>query len=300
MKVLLLYYFLLFILIFYGNADLKAQNSFQNIDISGMTVSTRILPPVDFIRPPFPTGSFQSHLSSIPINNADAKVIQYDGYEKLFECYTAVINMDFDNSQDMIHGEHIIEFLRAEFLFKSAKFDMIRFTFDDNRSISFDQWGAGARFVWIDSLYVLDTIAPVNYSEESFTKFMNLVVKNTTTNSLNMDTKIISKSQLSVGDILVQPSDKLSPGHAIMIIDMVVNPKTGEKLVLLAQGYNPTQSVHILKNTLDSSISPWYSISDESPFFTTAQWTFRPKHIRRFRINANALSIISAYKDVSE
>ena len=268
-----------------------------NINISGTSISSMIQVPQDFIRPPFPATSLQSYLQTLPVKSYNSKVIKYDGYEKHFNCYAAVLQTDLEITEDLIHGEHIIQYLRAQFLYKSEKYDMINYSYDDNRSLSFDQWGAGARFVWQDTIYVLDTIAAENYSYESFQKYMNTIFQNSSTNSIAMDTRNIDYSELSIGDVLVQPKDFRNRGHAVFVVDMAVHPSTGEKLVLLAQGYMPSQDLHILKNTLEPEISPWYRVNDESPYFATAQWTFRQKHARRFKINANALTFKSSLED---
>jgi hypothetical protein len=48
---------------------------------------------------------------------------------------------------------------------------------------------------------------------------------------------------------------------------------------LLAQGYMPAQSVHVLKNP--ASASPWYAL-DFGAELRTPEWTFRRTDLRRF------------------
>ena len=63
-------------------------------------------------------------------------------------------------------------------------------------------------------------------------------------------------SDVEIGDMLIYPG---SPGHVIMVSDIVVN-EIGHKLLIFAQGNTPAQSVHILKNPNDNTWSPWYNI----------------------------------------
>ena len=267
--------------------SIHSQNVSTNINTTGMTVNSRVTVPDSFFRPPFPISTYQSYLQSLVIKSADSKVMKYDGYEKKFICYSAVLQIDL-MEEDMMRGEHYIQYLRAKFLYNSSKYDMIDFSYDDGRSLTFEQWAEGARFVWQDSIYIIDTIAGVNYTENSFKKYMDQVYMNSTTNGLAMDTKLLEVGSLSIGDLMIQPKDMHTPGHAVLVIDMAVNPLTGEKMVLLAQGFSPTQDMHILSNPYEADISPWYRVQEDNMYFTTAQWTFRKKHIRRFLLNANA------------
>jgi hypothetical protein len=186
----------------------------------------------------------------------------------------------------MLHGEHFIQYLKGLYHFYQSDYEEIYFSYDDGRAMSFGQWADGMRYVWQDTIYVLDSIAPPNNSEESFMKYMEKLQHNSTTIGLTMNSETIEIKDISVGDVLIQPANTTTdPGHAVIVVDMAVNPTNGEKLVLLAQGYNPTQHMHILHNPYEQDISPWYRIDENAFYFTTAQWTFRQKHIKRLLIS---------------
>lgn len=265
----------------------NGQSPISNINVQGNSVSTRIETPENYDRIAFSEDTYEYYLQNYPLHTADKKVMKYDGYEKLYECYVGVVVSDLNIAIDMIHGEHIIQFLRANFLFQNKRYDKINYCYDDGRRITFDQWGAGGRFVLKNSEYIIDTIASKDYSYESFKLYMKELYSKSTTQSLTMDTKYLQVSDINIGDVFVQPKEYNGPGHAVLVMDAAINSETGEKLVLLAQGFTPSQNIHILKNPYDESISPWYRVDDESPYFATAQWTFRKKHIRRFLIDAN-------------
>ncbi|MNR31843.1 hypothetical protein D3C85_1493820 [compost metagenome] len=82
------------------------------------------------------------------------------------------------------------------------------------------------------------------------------------------------------GDVFLEGG---SPGHAIVVIDMAQNPKTGEKLFLLAQGYTPAQEMHILQNPANGEGNPWYSISFGDKLHTP-EWKFTNEQLYRFDI----------------
>ena len=61
---------------------------------------------------------------------------------------------------------------------------------------------------------------------------------------------------MRIGDVFIIGG---SPGHAVIVVDMAVNPETHEKVFLLAQSYMPAQQIQLLKNNNDPDLSPWYS-----------------------------------------
>ncbi len=264
--------------------------SLGNIDESGMTIEDRIMVPEGYVRPPYPDFTFQYFLKSLPMKSADAKVVKYDGFDKFFESYSAVIDLQFDKSIDKIHSEHLIQYLRGMYLHQNEKFELINFSTDDNRDLNFQEYGSGMRWEWQDSVWVKTSGGVADFSENSFLEFMEEVYSHSTTNGLATDTRLLEVGEISVGDVFIQPASGRGKGHSVIIMDMAVDPLTGERLVLLGQGFAPTQDMHILKNPYEEDISPWYRVKEDDYFFTTIQWTFRKKHCRRFIINANAQS----------
>ena len=87
---------------------------------------------------------------------------------------------------------------------------------------------------------------------------------------------------LDAGDVFIQGG---FPGHAVIVIDVVLNTNTGDKCFLLAQSYMPAQNIHILKNKYHSELSPWYSISDlkNDGRLITPEWTFELRDLKRFK-----------------
>lgn len=293
-----LFSFLASFLFFAGAFAQNKANS--HINESGNTIKDRVETPDGYIRPPFPKYTFQYFLRSLPMQKYGAKVKKYDGYNKFYECYAAVIDLEFDKEKDLVHGAHTIQLLRSMYLYKNKKFDLMRFSYDDNRNMDFQEYAKGFRYVWQDSMYVKKKIAAVDFSKESLDEYMNIVYAESSTNGLAAETTQLEFGNVSVGDLFIQPGDQFSKGHAVLVMDMAVHPVTGERLVLLGQGFNPTEDFHIIDNPYDEDVSPWYRVEEDAHFFTTAQWTFRKKHCRRFTLNANAMSFADAMKMLAE
>ena len=100
----------------------------------------------------------------------------------------------------------------------------------------------------------------------------------TGTLSLSQEMKDVPIEDMQIGDVFIQDG---SPGHCVIVVDMTENKENGTKLFMLAQSYMPTHDIHILKNTQDSSLSPWYSLSFEGSLHTP-EWTFEKEDLKRF------------------
>ncbi len=74
------------------------------------------------------------------------------------------------------------------------------------------------------------------------------------TSSLYNELKSVDAKDLKVDSMLINGG---SPRHIVMIADAIINDK-GEKLFLLFQGNTKAQSMHLVKNIEDATISPWY------------------------------------------
>lgn len=294
-------YFIVFLFSFSFIAGAFAQNkSLLNLNDEGTVIKDRVEVPDGYIRPPFPESSFQNFLRSMPMKKAGAKVMKYDGYNKFFDCYAAVVDMDFPMESDVIHSEHTIQLIRSLYFYKTEKYDLMRFSYDDNRNMDFFEYGSGIRFVWQDSIYVKEEIASEDFSINAFNNYLGDLYGESTTRGLKADTREIEFGEMSVGDLLLQPGNQHSKGHTVMVMDMAIDPLTGERLVLFGQGFEPTQDFHIIDNPYEEDISPWYRVDEDAHFFSTIQWTFRKKHCRRFLINANAESYLNALQLLEE
>ena len=96
--------------------------------------------------------------------------------------------------------------------------------------------------------------------------------------SLEKELESSEISELKTGDIFIRGG---SPGHAVIVVDMAFNPKTNEKIFLLAQSYMPAQELQVLKNPSDEKLSPWYSVNFGEEL-ETPEWKFSKKHLKKF------------------
>jgi len=119
--------------------------------------------------------------------------------------------------------------------------------------------------------------ATADKSYASFLKYMETVFNYASTLSLEKELRSIELKDVEIGDVLIRGG---SPGHAVIVVDMVENID-GEKLVLLAQSYMPAQDIQVLMNPMNGKISPWYNLDEQLKIYT-AEYTFEKFQLRRF------------------
>ena len=113
-------------------------------------------------------------------------------------------------------------------------------------------------------------------SEETFKKYLRIVFAYSSTLSMEKEARPIDISQLKVGDIFIKGG---SPGHVVMVADICEN-ESGEKAFLLAQGFMPAQSFHIIKNPAHSE-DPWYYENEVKYPIRTQNYTFDEGSLKR-------------------
>jgi len=58
--------------------------------------------------------------------------------------------------------------------------------------------------------------------------------------SLAKELKPIAVENMKIGDVFIQGG---FPGHAIIVVDMAIHVRTGERLFMLAQSYNTRMGI---------------------------------------------------------
>ncbi len=199
-----------------------------------------------------------------PKNNQQAQFAVLDisvGQKDLQQCADAVMR------------------LRAEYLFVNQQFDEILFVSGEGFTFSFADWLAGARYQVVNgkmTKYHLATDKPCA-THDCLLQFLEVVFNWCGTASLEKQLKHKSIADIAPGDVLIKGG---YPGHAVTVMDVVVNETTGKKMYMLAQSYMPAQDIHILKNPNSETVSPWYEVNDEN--IVTPEWTFSANQLYTF------------------
>jgi hypothetical protein len=249
------------------------------INKTGLTVKNRVTLPKGFTRDSFPKSSFQNYIRNYKLKPFGAKVINYDGslYFNQIGHY-GVLEIPVPSNGLQQCADALIR-IRSEFLLNTNQKDKVGFNFTSGHYCSWKKYAEGFRPKIKGNKVSFHKTASKNTSKENFYNYLNLIYMYSGTMSLFSELpKINSISDLRIGDMLIVGG---SPGHVIMIADVITN-EADEKRFLLFQGNTPAQSVHLLKNLDDTSISPWYELKLNSEI-SIPGYTFANSKFVRFK-----------------
>lgn len=247
------------------------------INPNGSTVQDRIDVPDGFVRMGVETGSFGEYLRTLPLKPHGSKIELYDGRTKDTGSHAAVLDMDVGD-RDLQQCADAVMRLRAEYLYGRELFDEIHFNFTNGFTADFTTW-MGGKSIKVDGNEVRWVNNPSSSSDySSFRKYLDMVFSYAGTLSLSKELKKVPLEEMRIGDVFIKGA---TPGHAVIILDMAQNEKTGEKIFMIAQSYMPAQEIHILKNPEREDISPWYSTDFDSKL-VTPDWVFEDNQLMRF------------------
>lgn len=243
----------------------------------GHTIAQRIRPPQGYYRDSLPPDSFGYFLRHFPLEQHGTKVVYYNGQPKRNPVYVAVLKADV-GTRDLQQCADAIIRLRAEYLYACKRYADIHFNFTNGFRADYSKWAEGYRIRINNNRAEWYKAAVPDSSYATFRRYLDVVFAYAGTLSLSRELAPVPYADLQPGDIFIQGG---SPGHAVIVMDIAVNPQ-GHKLYLLAQSYMPAQSIHLLKNPADASLSPWYSLSGTS-LIRTPEWNFTSGNLKRFQ-----------------
>lgn len=237
-----------------------------------------ISPPADYQRVKSPKNSFAAWLQHLPIKTDDNTVYLFDGSKKRNQsAQYKVVNIDVGD-KDLQQCADAVMRLRAEYLYSSQQTAKIKFNYTNGVSIPFSKWSSGYypklqgnKVVWVSSQN--------NASYASFKKYLINIFSYAGTSSLSKELRAVELKDIQIGDVFIKGG---FPGHAVIVVDVVTNAKTGDKCFMIAQSYMPAQNIHVLKNPSNTNLSPWYSVAEIKQHVYTPEWTFEANELKRF------------------
>jgi len=224
-------------------------------------------------------GTFADWLRWLPLKEGRPPVYLFNGQKKgNQEAHFAVVDIDVGKGDLQQCADAVIR-LRAEYLYFIGEYDTIHFKFTSGHEAKFRKWIEGYRPVisgnevrWVKS-------AKRDSSYTSFREYLNSVFMYAGSYSLSRELcRVKDLREMKIGNVFIEGG---FPGHAVIVVDMAVNGRTGKRLFLLVQSYMPAQEIHILKNPIDSKLNPWYELEFGETLYTP-EWTFRKSDLKRF------------------
>jgi len=249
-----------------------------NYDIKNAVIN-RVPAPEGFTRVELKEGSFGDWLRFLPLKEGNPDVRLYNGELKGYQAgHAAVVDIDVGKTDIQQCADAVMR-MRAEYLYSVKDYENLHFNFTSGHNIGFKKWSEGYRTSikgnsvnWVKS-------AGKDDSYKTFKSYTNTIFNYAGTSSLSKELKKVPDvKEIQPGDVFILGG---FPGHAVLVIDVCSNEKTGEKLFMIQQSYMPAQEIHILKNFNKASISPWYS-TDFSGDLETPEWTFSKDQLMRW------------------
>lgn len=248
------------------------------INEDSLTINSRVLLPEGYKRVEYPKGSFEDYLRSYKLKPYGSKIINYDGTEYFWQGgHIGILEITVPKNGLQQCADALIR-VRSEYLWDNNRKDEIGFNFTSGDYCSWLKYAEGYRPKIIGNKVTFHKTASVNHSKENFYKYLNLIFMYSGTLSLYHELDVVKSKDLKIGDMLIKGG---SPGHIAILCDEIINVN-GDKLFLLFQGNTPAQSIHLVKNLEDTSISPWYQLKDDD-VISVSNYTFGSSKFVRFK-----------------
>ena len=222
------------------------------------SIVARIPEPTGLVRVATEPESFGNWLRFLPLKPGRPDVMLHTGQPKHNQnAHFAVLDID-TGQRDLQQCADAVIRLRAEYLRSAGLEDKIQFNFTSGDNCCWDKWVGGERPTVEGSKVTWNSLATTSdRSYENFRKYLDTVFTYAGTQSLAKELVPVNDFwDIRVGDVFIHPG---SPGHAVIVVDVVEYPKTGRRGFMLAQSFMPAQDMHILVNPADSKAEPLVS-----------------------------------------
>lgn len=262
-----------------GNSQNSSNEiTFEYINPHGMTIESRFPSPPDFERMNYDSTQFAGWLRKQKLKPHDSPVYLYNGQLKnTQEVHCAVLDIDV-GKQDLQQCADAVMRLRAEYLYQTGQSDKISFHFTNGFEVPWSKFTQGYRVAvnGNKTSWVHKTKSGAGYKE--LRQYLNLIFSYAGSLSLSKEMKKQEIANIEPGNVFIYGG---SPGHAVIVMDVIINKSTQEKMFILAQSYMPAQEIHVLKNPANYNINPWYSAKDLTQLLTP-EWSFQVSDLKKF------------------
>lgn len=235
----------------------------------------RISPPAGFQRRKLRRGTFGWWLRRLPLHPKGTPIMLHNGKKKPLQRHRhSVVALDIGR-RDLQQCADAIMRLWGEYLWYRGMQRRCQFRFITGQPHTWKRWSRGDRFAFRGNrLRWRPRARRANRSYRNYRRYLISLMAWMSTRSLSRELPRVPLQNAEVGDLLLQSG---SPGHAVLILDIVVD-KRGRKRYLLGQSYMPAQSFHILR--VPGSKSPWHRFPKRGTI-QTAEWRFHTRDLAR-------------------
>ena len=206
--------------------------------------------------------SFAAYLRSLPLAKKGTKVMLYTGDTANYQFLGyAVLELPLLSNAEQCADACMR--LRAEHLFHHGRYGEIHFNDVNGNTL---QYTGGS-------------------SRKAFENYLKKVYDVANTFSLSRELQQRPLGEVQPGDLFVyaaadRPGNQY--GHAVMVVDVARHPRSGRKVLLLAEGNTPARSIHLLRNSGHPFRSPWFALDETADRLRFSVFRFKPEELRHF------------------
>lgn len=276
MKIAVITSIVFFNIILISGCDQSEKDS-KLINVYGTTIKDRIQTPEGYQRGEAHNSDWAGFLENCLLSPHEFPILDFNGNPISNQGnHVAIINYDI-GSRDLQQCADAVIRMRAEYLYHTSQLDKIAFNFTSGDLYGYAEYLEGKRPVVSGNNVTWATVSPLNDSYINFRNYLNIVFAYAGTISLSRYlSPIPAGEEFEAGDVIVNPG---SPGHAVIIVDKATSPGK-EPVYLIAEGYTPAQSIHIL-DSREKDIAPWFRLGN-SGAISTPRYFFESPMRRRF------------------
>ena len=246
--------------------------------VLGNTIETRFPRPEGYLHTTESPAGFGRYLRSLPLLPPGTPVHLYDGSLKANQtAHAAVIDLPIGRKNLHQCADAVMR-LRADYLYHQERYEDIHFNFTNGFRVDYSKWRAGQRVRITGNQTDWWAAGAPQTSDSDYWKYLELIFTYAGTASLSRELKSVPLSEMRIGDVLIRGGH---PGHAVIVVDMVVHPETGKRKFMLAQSYMPAQQLQVLRHPDLPVTNPWYDLRPGMPV-RTPEWTFEANELKRF------------------
>lgn len=252
----------------------RADNPY--IDPDGHTQETRILPPEGYTRTAAAEDSFLAFMRQQPVYDNGSMIYAFDGDHLSGINAAAVYTLSVGSEGYQQCADSIIR-LWSDYFWSTGQTDRIAFHLSNGFLCDYESWRSGRRVLAFGEWAHWVKLKGWNDSEQEYRNYLVTVMRYAGTLSLEAESVPITPQEARAGDILCHGG---APGHAVVLADEAEN-EAGERCFLLAQGFIPAQSCHIIAG-FGGADSPWYTEEQLSGEVISLEgYTFRGGNVLR-------------------
>ncbi len=230
------------------------------------SIYMRIPPPQGFRRVAVPEGSFAHWLRFLPLRNRRPG----PGHPGLLAWVDLPALEGTGGSP-----EDCLQRLRSEYLHAVGQDDRLAWAVSHHPSEPAVRWTAWSANP--PAAMTSPATHPVGREDyATLHAFLRKVLPMTTTLTLSRDLRP-AEGELAIGQVWHHPpaGPDAPPGHAVLVADVVENPRSGERAFLLLQATLDEPFPAVVVNPGHSSAGPWFS-TPVGPALRLPGWTFLP------------------------